>query len=404
MPRRSIWSAAERESLLALPADEDELIRQYTFSESDLAMIRQRRGDTNRLGVAAQLSLLRFPGQGLSAEADVPAVLLDWIGRQLGIDPTCWPEYAAREETRREHLLELRTYLGLGPFGLTDYRKALQSATELALQSDKGIVLAGSVLEALRRQRIVIPSLDVIERICAEAITQANRRIYAVLTDSLTTEHRRRLDSLLKRREDSKSTRLSWLRQSPVRPNSRHMLEHLQRLKAWLELELPAGIERQVHQNRLLKIAREGGQMTPSDLAKFEPQRRYATLVAVATESTATVIDEVIDLHDRIIGKIFNTARHRHQQQFQASGKAINDKVRLYGRIGKALLDAKESGIDPYTAIEKVISWEAFTASVGEAQTLARPGDFDFLHHISESYTTVRRYAPEGAVANRNSR
>lgn len=395
MPRRSIWSAAERESLLALPADEDELIRQYTFSESDLAMIRQRRGDTNRLGVAAQLSLLRFPGQGLSAEADVPAVLLDWIGRQLGIDPTCWPEYAAREETRREHLLELRTYLGLGPFGLTDYRKALQSATELALQSDKGIVLAGSVLEALRRQRIVIPSLDVIERICAEAITQANRRIYAVLTDSLTTEHRRRLDSLLKRREDGKSTRLSWLRQSPVRPNSRHMLEHLQRLKAWLELELPAGIERQVHQNRLLKIAREGGQMTPSDLAKFEPQRRYATLVAVATESTATVIDEVIDLHDRIIGKIFNTARHRHQQQFQASGKAINDKVRLYGRIGKALLDAKESGIDPYTAIEKVISWEDFTASVGEAQTLARPGDFDFLHHISESYTTVRRYAPE---------
>ena len=324
-----------------------------------------------------------------------PAVLLDWIGRQLGIDPTCWPEYAAREETRREHLLELRTYLGLGPFGLTDYRKALQSATELALQSDKGIVLAGSVLEALRRQRIVIPSLDVIERICAEAITQANRRIYAVLTDSLTTEHRRRLDSLLKRREDGKSTRLSWLRQSPVRPNSRHMLEHLQRLKAWLELELPAGIERQIHQNRLLKIAREGGQMTPSDLAKFEPQRRYATLVAVATESTATVIDEVIDLYDRIIGKIFNTARHRHQQQFQASGKAINDKVRLYGRIGKALLDAKESGIDPYTAIDKVISWEAFTASVGEAQTLARPGDFDFLHHISESYTTVRRYAPE---------
>lgn len=71
MPRRSIWSAAERESLLALPADEDELIRQYAFSESDLAMIRQRRGDTNRLGVAAQLSLLRFPGQGLSAEADV---------------------------------------------------------------------------------------------------------------------------------------------------------------------------------------------------------------------------------------------------------------------------------------------------------------------------------------------
>ena len=57
--------------------------------------------------------------------------------------------------------------------------------------------------------------------------------------------------------------------------------EHIERLKAWQALDLPSGIERSVHQNRLLKIAREGGQMTPADLAKFEPQRRYATLVAL---------------------------------------------------------------------------------------------------------------------------
>ncbi|MBE0772546.1 hypothetical protein IH721_25805, partial [Escherichia coli] len=50
-------------------------------------------------------------------------------------------------------------------------------------------------------------------------------------------------------------------------------LEHIERLKAWQALDLPSGIERLVHQNRLLKIAREGGQMTPADLAKFEPQR-----------------------------------------------------------------------------------------------------------------------------------
>jgi TnpA family transposase len=65
MPRRSILSAAERDSLLSLPDSEDELIRQYTFSEPDLSLIRQRRGDANRLGVAVQLCLLRFPGQGL---------------------------------------------------------------------------------------------------------------------------------------------------------------------------------------------------------------------------------------------------------------------------------------------------------------------------------------------------
>jgi TnpA family transposase len=62
MPRRSILSAAERENLLALPDTDDELIRHYTFSESDLSIINQRRGHANRLGFAVQLCYLRFPG------------------------------------------------------------------------------------------------------------------------------------------------------------------------------------------------------------------------------------------------------------------------------------------------------------------------------------------------------
>ena len=173
------------------------------------------------------------------------------------------------------------------------------------------------------------------------------------------------------------------------------MIEHIERLRALQALDLPHGIERQIHQNRLLKIAREGGQMTPADLAKFEPQRRYATLVAVAVEGTATVTDEIIDLHDRIVGKMFNAAKHKHQEQFQTSGKAINDKVRLYGRVGQALIEAKRLGADPFAAIESVLPWEAFASSVNEAQKLAQPEDFDFLHRIGESYATLRRYAPE---------
>jgi hypothetical protein len=299
------------------------------------------------------------------------------------------------EETRREHLLELRAYLGMEPFGLAHYRQAVHAATELALQTDKGIMLANSVLDDLRHRHVILPTLDVVERVCAEAITRANRQIYETLSEPLSDAHRRRLDDLLKRRDNGKTTWLAWLRQSPVKPNSRHMLEHIERLKAWQALDLPSGVERSVHQNRLLKIAREGGQMTPADLAKFEAQRRYATLVALAIEGMATVTDEIIDLHDRILGKLFNAAKNKHQQQFQASGKAINAKVRLFGRIGQALIEAKQAGRDPFAAIEGVLSWDAFAENVTEAQKLAQPEDFDFLHRIGESYATLRRYAPE---------
>ena len=48
MSRRSILSAIEQTSLLALPDGQDDLIRYYTFNESDLSLIRQHRGDANR--------------------------------------------------------------------------------------------------------------------------------------------------------------------------------------------------------------------------------------------------------------------------------------------------------------------------------------------------------------------
>jgi len=396
MPRRSILSSTERDSLLALPDSKDELIRHYTFNENDLSMIRQHRGSANRLGFAVQLCYMRYPGVTLAGEVEPFRPLLHMVANQLKVPHDSWAEYGQRAETRREHLLELQSLFGFQPFTtMNHYRSAVHSLKELAWQTGKGVVLAVSLVENLRQKSILLPTLDVIERICAEAITQANRRIYAALTDRLTVTHRQRLDDLLKRKDDSQLTWLAWLRQSPIKPNSRHMLEHIERLKAWNALDLPVGIERLVHQNRLLKIAREGGQMTPADLAKFESQRRYATLAALVIEGTATVTDEIIDLHDRILGKLFAAAKNRHQQQFQASGKAINDKVRLYGRIGQALVEAKRSGTDPFAAIEAVMPWEAFTASVAEAQKLAQPADFDFLHRIGESYATLRRYAQE---------
>ena len=118
MPRRSVLSLAERENLFELPLGEQELIRHYTLSDTDLALIEQRRGDANKLGMAVQLSLLRFPGQGLMTEHSVSKVLLNSLSQQLDIDPTCWSKYAERDATRREHFLELHNYLGLQPFKL----------------------------------------------------------------------------------------------------------------------------------------------------------------------------------------------------------------------------------------------------------------------------------------------
>ncbi len=395
MPRRSILSTTERDGLMALPQSQDELIQHYTLNESDLSLIRQRRGEANRLGFAVQLCLLRYPGFALSPGMGVPDPLIHWVARQVRSDAASWPKYGSRDETRREHFQELRAYLGLTAFRLSHFRHLVHSLADLAMQTDKGVVLAAHALETLRQERVILPALQVIERACAEAVTRANRRICRALIAPLSAFHKRALDDLLMVKPDSNTTWLVWLRQSPLKPNSRYMLEHIERLRTFQGLALPDGIGRHVHQNRLLKMAREGGQMTPQDLAKFESERRYATLVALAIEGMATVTDELVDLHDRILVKLFAAAKNKHQQQFQMQGKAINEKVRLFSKIGRAILEAKDSGGDPYAAIEAVLPWTDFEHSVDEAAQLAQPESFDHLHLVAEQFSTLRRYTAE---------
>lgn len=258
MPRRSFFSPAERDSLLQPPLSNEEFARHYTFNETDFALIRQRRGDANRLGFAVQLCLLRFPGRGLEAGMEVSDAMVRWIGTQLGVDAQFWSRYASRGQTRREHALELRSYLGLKPFGLGDFRRGLVFLTELALRTDKGILLAAEAVREWRRLKVIVPPVEVVERLTAEAVTRANRRICSTLVEPLSEEQRVKLDGWLELKPGTRITWLSWLRQSPVKPNSRHMLEHIERLREFQSLGLPEGLDRQVHQNRLLKMAREG--------------------------------------------------------------------------------------------------------------------------------------------------
>jgi hypothetical protein len=231
MPRRSIFTDSERNSLLAFPDDPDSLIRYYTFSETDLSIIQQHRGASNRLGFALQLCYVRYPGIALPVEAEPNLSLLQFVSQQLKIDPKEWLKYSQRDVTRREHLLELLSIYGYKAFSLEFSQIASDIIEGLAWQTDKGIVLAEALIQHLRNQSILLPSINVIERICAEAITKSTRRIHAALTEQLTKEQLLGLDGLLILKPESNVTLLSWLRQPTGTAKARHILEHIDRLQ-----------------------------------------------------------------------------------------------------------------------------------------------------------------------------
>lgn len=250
MPRRSILSAQEKQTLLALPDTQDDFIRHYSLSEADLSIIGQKRSDANRLGFAIGLCYMRYPSIILGVNESPHPTLLDFVAKQLNVNPNYWQDYGIREVTRREHLIELQQIFGFQAFSHLNHSHYVAYITAFAKETDKGILLAQHLVNYLHSQNILLPAINAIEQICAEAITQANKAIYETLTADLTPTHLEKLDKLLTLKTGTNLTWLSWLRQSPLKPNSRHMNTHIDRLKYCLALGLPDGIERRIHQNR----------------------------------------------------------------------------------------------------------------------------------------------------------
>jgi hypothetical protein len=155
--------------------------------------------------------------------------------------------------------------------------------------------------------------------------------VYRLLIAPLTATQRAALDQLLLPLSGRPISNLAWLRQSPGEPSAKAVLAHVERLHAIRALDLPPEIGRNVHQNRLLRLAREGGQTAVYQIEEYETDRRHATLVAILLDTTATLTDEILNLHDRLIGSFFTRAKHKYEKRFAAEGKAVNDKVRLYG-------------------------------------------------------------------------
>ena len=245
-----------------------------------------------------------------------------------------------------------------------------------------------------RRRRIVVPSPGALERLCVQARYQARGEVQSRLIDGLSAEQRLRLDALTQRRAETNQSWLAWLHQMPEAAKPVAMLGLIERLDHVRADGLDPAHGHRVHQARFAQLAREAGRTTVQYVAGYERQRRHAILVAVTLDLAASLTDQAVDLFDRLIGMMFRKANERHARAFQADGRAINEKVRLYARVGAALIAARGNQQDAFDAITAVIPWDRFLATVAEAGALARSEEFEPYQMLGEHYAGIRRWAP----------
>lgn len=70
------------------------------------------RGESNRIGVAVQLSTLPWLGFVPDDVASAPSAAVERLCTQLSVAPDALHDYAVRGQTRTDHLREVAAFLG----------------------------------------------------------------------------------------------------------------------------------------------------------------------------------------------------------------------------------------------------------------------------------------------------
>ena len=382
MPRRHILTERQRAALLGLPTDEASLLKHYTLADDDLEHIRQRRRAHNRIGFALQLCALRYPGRALAPGEMIPREISRFLAAQLGLKADDLFEYATREETRHEHMATLRAIYGYRVFsgqGARDLKIWLDGQAENARSNED---LARQLVEECRRTRTVLPAISTIERLCADALVAAERRIERRITNRLNHKTQTMLDTLLHEMVDVRLTRFVWLRQFEPGGNSADARRLLDRLEFLQGLRFSEDVLAGVPPHRVTRLRRQGERYFADGLRDLPDDRRLAILAVCVVEWRAGLSDAVVETHDRIVGKTWRAAQKLCEARVADAKAAVRQTLQSFADLGGALIDAQDDAASLDQAISGKLGWNGLRDLVATAARLTDTMSADPLAHI----------------------
>lgn len=197
-------------------------------------------------------------------------------------------------------------------------------------------------MEQCQATLTILPGITVIERLRADALVAAERRIDARIADLLEDATPDQLDIFLTEDAGGSTSRFVWLRQFEVGQNSADMNHLLDRLEFLRGLSLDQGIFSDVPPDRVAGLRRQEERYFAGDLRDKSGDRRLAILAVCTVEWRSALADVVDETHDRIVGKTWREAKSRCATRADDAKAALKDTLQAFSTLGSALLEAHE--------------------------------------------------------------
>jgi TnpA family transposase len=377
----------------------EQLARYFHLDDTDRAFVLTHRGAHMRLGSAIQLGTVRFLGTFLEDPCDVPASVVGFVGSQLGISIIGTLESYRGNQWRWRHPLEIRKRYGYRDFSNAPAQwRLLRWLYALCWTgTDRPSSLFDQATAWLVTHKVLLPGASVLERTIARVRDRANSRLWRLLAARITAAQKERLEALLVVPENARQSPMDRLRSGPVLQSTPELARAIKRLDEVRQLAVGLPPTDKLPKTRVLALARFANAAKAQAVARMPDERRAATLLAFIRVLEASAQDDVLDLFDMIVTKIWADAIQKGRDA-RLRGLGDLDAAALTLKAACSLVVNKEiEDADLRKAIFAVVATVDLEAAMAQVDTLARPPDDPYFKELLDQYQRIRRFLPHFA-------
>ncbi|HAM21353.1 MAG TPA: Tn3 family transposase, partial [Actinobacteria bacterium] len=398
MPVRFLTAEQERRygRFNGVPSQE-QLDRYFHLSDTDLAKITRLRSDHTRLGFALQLSTVRFLGTFLSDPTEVPSVVVVTLAQRLNIaDAGCLDRYI-EGKARWHHTTEIRQTYGYREFTdpIAHWRLLRWLYALCWTGTDRPSALFDHATAWLVAQKVLLPGASLLERVVARVRSRANSRLWRLLAAGITEDQQQRLEALLLVPEGARQSTMDRLRSGPTLQSTAEIVRSIRRLDEVRELTGQLPSTDHLPKTRLLSLARYAGAAKAQAIARLPEARRLATLLAFIKALEASAQDDVLDLFETLVTRIFNHAVRKGREARLRDLRDLDSAALTLSQVCALVLDDTVPALALRDRVFNTVSQDALQAAVTRVKSLTRPPDDPYFDELLGQLVRIRRFLPK---------
>lgn len=230
------------------------------------------------------------------------------------------------------------------------------------------------------------PGLTILEKIVGAARENAEQEIYRMMLPLLSEFRTKELDKLLKPLEPNRPSPLAWLRDSATSNTPRTILETLAKLDQLRQWDVSRWDLSVLNPNRRKQLAQIGFRSTAQGLVRMSEQRRHPILLALLYQLYEEVLDELVELFDRMLQKIISSNDRKFVKLQQEIAGLANDKIKILHQLVQILLDPGISDGELRNAVYRCLPEEKLRVTFDECERLAEPLDDNSFKLMASRY------------------